>query len=115
MNNPQALVGNELPESSLNWTLRLVTNPETQKSGSEESSVEEACSGALGSVLARASEDGELTSVFVEKVALIEKKKGKGKDAGIRCETLPERLSPAKTEMGFAEYEMKGGQENGEE
>ena len=40
---------------------------------------------ALGSVLAKAREDGGLTSEFIKKVALME---GKEKDAGIRWRDL---------------------------
>ena len=73
-------------------------NSETAKSGFEESSVEEACRVALGSVLAKAREDGGLTR---EREKMLE----------YDGETLPGRLSQANGDMGFVDHELNCGNE----
>ena len=72
--------------------------------------MEEACRVALGSVLAKAREDGGLTSEFIKKVALMEKRERR-KMLEYDGETLPERLSEADGEMGFVDHEMSCGKE----
>ena len=72
--------------------------------------MEEVCRVALGSVLAKAREDGGLTSEFTKKVALMEKSERRKM---LECdgETLPERLSQANGDMGFVDHEKSCGKE----
>ena len=75
-----------------------------EKSGLEESSVEEACKTAgkvaVDIVLAKASEDGGLISEFVKKVAVMEEE-AREKMLEHYSKTQPQGLSLAKKEMGL--------------